>query len=163
MSDLTSDFFRQNEWATRRLIEVCRGLDDEQLCATAVGTYGSIRDTLRHLVASEAGYAFRLDPSIPRLTRDDPWPGFDALAEMVSANADAFVAGAPGARERAIRLDADTDQPYDADQAVILVQAFNHATEHRSQICTILTTLRIEPPDLSGWEWSLTVNRMWRV
>ena len=163
MTDLATDFFRQNEWATLRLIEVCRGLDDEQLGATAVGTYGSIRDTLRHLVAAEAGYAFRFDPSIRRLPKDDPWPGFDTLTEMVSANADAFVAAPPGAGERLIHLDADTDEPYDADEAVILVQAFNHATEHRSQICTILTTLGIDPPDLSGWEWSLAVNRMWRV
>ena len=75
MTDLSTDFFRQNEWATLRLIEVCRGLTDEQLSATAVGTYGSIRDTLRHLVTAEANYAFRFDPSIRRLPKDDPWPG----------------------------------------------------------------------------------------
>ena len=163
MTDLTTDFFRQNEWATQRLIEVCRGLTDEQLSATAVGTYGSIRDTLRHLVTAEANYAFRFDPSIRRLPKDDPWPGFDTLAEMVAANANAFIAAAPGAGERLIHLDVGSPEPYDADGAVILVQAFNHATEHRSQICTILTTLGIEPPDLSGWEWSLAAKRMWRV
>jgi uncharacterized damage-inducible protein DinB len=163
MSDLTTDFLRQNEWATLQLIETCRSLTDEQLAATAVGTYGSIRDTLRHIVASEAGYASRLDPSIRRLPKDDPWPGFDTLAEMVSTNTEAFVAAAPGAGERLIHLDVDTEEPFDSDEAVILVQAFNHATDHRSQICTILTALGIEPPDLSGWEWSLAAGRMWRV
>jgi uncharacterized damage-inducible protein DinB len=46
---------------------------------------------------------------------------------------------------------------------VILVQAFNHSTEHRSQICTVLTTLGIEAPELSGWEWGLAVDRMRRI
>ena len=33
----------------------------------------------------------------------------------------------------------------------LLVQAINHATEHRTQISAIITQLGIEPPDLSGW------------
>ncbi|HUU61154.1 MAG TPA: DinB family protein [Acidimicrobiia bacterium] len=163
MANLPTVFYRQNEWATLRILEVCRGLDDEHLGATAVGTYGSIRDTLRHLVASEAGYACRLgDDTIRRLAPDEPWPGFDALAEMVSAHTAVFVGAARGGTNRIIRLDPDTE-PYDSEAAVILVQAFNHATEHRSQICTILTTLGIEPPDLSGWEWGLADGRMRRV
>ena len=160
MSDLTADFYRQNEWATLQLIEACRRLSEEQLEATAVGTYGSIRATLRHLVSSEANYAFRLgEGPVRRLPPDEPWPGFDALAAMVSADAVALSAAARRDASRVIRLDPDTD-PYDSEAAVILVQAFNHATEHRSQICTILTTLGIEPPDMSGWEWGLADGRM---
>jgi uncharacterized damage-inducible protein DinB len=40
---------------------------------------------------------------------------------------------------------------------------FNHGTEHRSQVATILTTLGIEPPELSGWEWGLASDRMRKV
>jgi len=163
MSDVTADFYRQNQWATLKLIEVCRRLSEEQLGATAVGTYGSIRATLRHLVSSEANYAFRLgEAPIRRLRADEPWPGFDVLSEMVSANAAVFTAAAHGDSDRVIRLDPDTD-PYDCEAAVVLVQAFNHATEHRSQICTILTTLGIEPPEMSGWEWGLADGRMRKV
>ena len=79
---------------------------------------------------------------------------------MVAASTRAFIAAAPDAGEKLVHLDVGSAEPYDADGAVILVQAFNHATEHRSQVCTILTTLGIEPPDLSGWEWSLAVERM---
>jgi len=163
MSELVSDFYRQNEWATLKLIEVCRGLSDEQLGAAAEGTYGSIRATLRHLVSAEANYAFRVsDGKVRRLPPDEPWPGFGALAEMVSVHAAVFAGAARGDTNRVIRLDPDTD-PYDSEAAVILVQAFNHATEHRSQICTILTTLGIEPPDMSGWEWGLADGRMRKV
>ena len=35
--------------------------------------------------------------------------------------------------------------------SVILVQAINHATEHRAQAQAILTQLGIEPPAIDGW------------
>jgi uncharacterized damage-inducible protein DinB len=38
------------------LIEHRRGLVDEDLDATMPGTFGTIRDTLRHLVAADEGY-----------------------------------------------------------------------------------------------------------
>lgn len=161
MPDLPTDFFRQNEWANLTLLEACRGLTEEQLDATSTGTYGSIRDTLIHILSAEAGYARTLgrEPS-PRARYDDPWPGFDALVEMASAAADALVAVSKTESDRVVRTG---DQRFDVEAGVILVQAFHHSTEHRSQINTILTTLGIEPPDLSSWDWGLAVDRMRRV
>ena len=60
MPDLNTDFYRQNEWANLETLRIGRGLSDEQLDSTAVGTYGSIRATLQHIVGAETGYAFRL-------------------------------------------------------------------------------------------------------
>ncbi|OFW64816.1 MAG: hypothetical protein A2135_07045 [Actinobacteria bacterium RBG_16_67_15] len=60
MTDLITDLYRQNEWANLETLRICRGLSDEQLDSTAVGTYGSIRATLQHIVGAETGYAFRL-------------------------------------------------------------------------------------------------------
>ena len=47
-------------------------------------------------------------------------------------------------------------QSYALPVATIYVQAINHATEHRSQIATILTQQGVEPPDVSGWAWDAT-------
>jgi uncharacterized damage-inducible protein DinB len=33
------------------------------------------------------------------------------------------------------------------------MQAINHATEHRTQISTIITQLGLEPPDMAGWQY----------
>ncbi len=159
MSDLISDFYRQNEWANLAVIDACRGLTDERLDTPVEGTFGSIRDTLVHFIGSEGGYATRLghEPS-PRLQRDDGWPGFDALAQMASAAADSLVAAAQEASDRILRVGAENE--WDVEAGVILVQAFHHSTEHRSQVCTVLTTLGIEPPDLSSWAWGIAVGKM---
>jgi hypothetical protein len=42
---------------------------------------------------------------------------------------------------------------HDVPKAIILNQAINHATEHRSQVMSILTQLGIEPPDLDSWTY----------
>jgi uncharacterized damage-inducible protein DinB len=34
-----------------------------------------------------------------------------------------------------------------------MVQAINHATEHREQISSMLTALGVTPPDLDGWAY----------
>lgn len=162
MSELSAAFFQQNAWANRLILAACRDLTDEQLDATAVGVYGSIRDTLHHIVGAEGGYAFRLGHTGRRLMRDDPWPGFDTAGELVDAYEQAFVAACDGDPGRIIRV-GSPEEPYDVAASVLLVQAFNHGTEHRSQICSILTALGIEPPDLSGWDWGLATERMRRV
>jgi len=163
MLDLMSDLYRQNEWANLTLIEACRSLSEEQLDATAEGTFGSIRDTLVHIVRAEGGYATSLghEPS-PRLERGDPWPGLDALAEMASAAAESLIAAAVDAPVGMLRVGSET-QRFDVDPAVILVQAFHHSTEHRSQINTVFTAIGVEPLELSSWDWGLAVDRMRRV
>jgi uncharacterized damage-inducible protein DinB len=34
-----------------------------------------------------------------------------------------------------------------------LAQALHHGTDHRSQICTALTTLGVEPPSIDVWDF----------
>ena len=51
------------------------------------------------------------------------------------------------------------DQPIERDPgeqipaSVILVQAINHATEHRAHATTILSQLGIVPPPIDGWHY----------
>src|SRR5438477_12930653 len=51
---------RHGVWANEKLLDRCRALTDEQLELTVPGTYGTIRNTLAHIVASEEGYLVRL-------------------------------------------------------------------------------------------------------
>src|SRR5438132_8634561 len=80
--DLLVEFFRHNAMMNGRLMEACRRLSPEQLGATATGTYGSIGATLVHVANSQMSYAARLlERDRPEMLPEDPFPGFDAVAE----------------------------------------------------------------------------------
>src|SRR3981081_2238003 len=88
------EMFRHNTWATLRLIEHCKGLGDEHLDATIPGTYGTIRETLRHIVEAEQGYLSTLTREpflskeaaeafvVPRPLPEGPVP-LEELAERI--------------------------------------------------------------------------------
>ena len=55
-SPILTDAFRHHVWATIRVLDACAGLDAAQLTTTVPGTYGSILDTLRHIVGGDVFY-----------------------------------------------------------------------------------------------------------
>ena len=151
-TDTLTTLFRHNLWANVRILERCSGLTAEQLDATIVGAYGSIRDTLQHIVTAERSYLSRISTGQPYRRPEDapPW----ILAEMTES----VRAIGTGLIEWAPKVQAgDTVQvnwegaPRDVPKTILLTQAINHATEHRAQIMAILTQLGIQPPDLDSW------------
>jgi uncharacterized damage-inducible protein DinB len=44
-----------------------------------------------------------------------------------------------------------------------LAQALHHGTDHRSQICTALTTLGVEPPEIDVWDFGWQAERVVEV
>nr|MDQ3044026.1 DinB family protein [Chloroflexota bacterium] len=91
------DLAKHNAWATAQVISFCQKLDVPALDATAPGTFGTIIETLRHIIDSEAGYLFRLTGAWPT----HPWPddyavGLDVLAEraaVLAATLERFLDG----------------------------------------------------------------------
>ncbi len=59
------DFFTYNLWANLRLLDTCTHLSGAQLDATTKGTFGSVRETLMHMLAAEEGYARTLTGTSP--------------------------------------------------------------------------------------------------
>ena len=163
--DLTVEFLRHNTMMNGRLVEACRPLTPEQLDATATGTYGSIGATLVHMANSQVGYAARfLDPARERPERLDEhnFPGVDAVAERFDlGNAWLEEAASRAGEDRQVEVTGD-DPPgtWTMNAALLLLQAVNHATEHRSQVSTILTTLGIEPPPMDGWTFFFDSDQM---
>ena len=43
---------------------------------------------------------------------------------------------------------------------VRIAQVLHHGTDHRSQICTALTSLGIEPPAIDVWDFADTQGRL---
>ncbi len=84
-------------------------------------------------------------------------------------------ASGAGLIEWAPKVQAGDSVPIDWDDGtvvalpctILLTQAINHATEHRSQIMAILTHLGIQPPDLDAWSYfeaqrKIASIRRWR-
>src|SRR6478735_9086907 len=68
---LMRDAFAHHVWASLRLMDACLELTPEQLQTTPPGTYGSILDTTRHLVGSDASYLFVVGGgTFPRIDED---------------------------------------------------------------------------------------------
>src|SRR5690242_19270304 len=74
--------FHHNTWANLKLLDFCEGLSDEQLDATTNGTYGSIRNTIHHIVGAEVSYVRRVNGKLPAEPPPrDRFPGFPVLKE----------------------------------------------------------------------------------
>ena len=158
---LIDDAFDHHGWATACLLDACLGLTPAQLAATVPGAYGSILATLRHFVGGDHYFLAMLN--------EEPEPRLDTTSMGVKelrATADANAAGWRALLGR--QLDPDTairdvdDEGWtrDAPPGIRLAQALDHASEHRGQVCTVLTALGLEPPDLSAWRFGAESGRM---
>lgn len=153
MPSILTHFYRHNRWANQHMFEACRDLSESQLDTAVQGTYGSLRDTLVHLLRAEVGYVHRLTGKPRLFGREDPFPGIDpsleildqtgAMLEEISETLDPH---------RKIEV-GPPDDPQLVPGFVVLLQAVNHATEHRSQIATILTQIGRQPPELDMWAY----------
>jgi len=117
-------------------------------------------------VNSQVGYVPRfLATQKPEPLQQDPFPGFEALAERF-AYGDALLeeAATRAGEDLAIQVSGD-DPPgtWRMPASLILLQAVNHSTEHRSQVATILTQLQIEPPAMDGWAYFFASGHMLEV
>ncbi|UCG26253.1 MAG: DinB family protein [Chloroflexota bacterium] len=153
-ADTLTTLFSHNLWANLRLLERCAELTSEQLEATIPGAYGSIHNTLRHIVLAEQSYFSRISTGQP-LRRPENAPPL-TIAEMVESarrTGAGLIEWAPKVLAGdTVQLDWD-GTPYETPKSIILTQVINHATEHRAQVMAIMTQLGIEPPDLQAWAY----------
>ncbi|HET8910730.1 MAG TPA: DinB family protein [Ktedonobacteraceae bacterium] len=148
------DFFKYNLWANRRLLDACADLTDEQLDATTIGTFGSVREILMHLFAAEEGYAFSFTGTTPQppLKKIGNFVGFDELRRRAELSGNELIAiSEQRDMGQIFYLDEGT---YEAPAVIVAIQAISHAVDHRSQISTLLTQQGIEPPDMDSWSYN---------
>jgi uncharacterized damage-inducible protein DinB len=159
MNGALLQLFRHKTWATLRLIEYCQDLDDEHLDATIPGTYGTIRDTLRHLVDADEGYIsiltreqFRTQAEAEAFVRPDPLPDgpvpLDEFAHRIRRL---------GPRWEALVQDTglasrelSTTDGWRVPGAVVMAQTIQHADDHRSHIMSILGARGLDVPEPNG-------------
>jgi len=159
---MTEDFlvklFEHNNWANQKIIEACYILPDEQLDTEPhSATRGTIRRTLLHLVHSQMGYLSLL--TLPVEQRADVAPSFAELQESARKSGESLVTLARG---EGISLGSrlQTRDGFHTEPWVVMLQVINHATEHREQIKSMLSTLGVTPPDIDGWDYGFATNAL---
>lgn len=161
---LLADPFAHHVWATLRLIDTCLSLDPDQLGRDVPGTFGSILATMRHLVGADSSYLFALtggrapvideDQMDLRELRDAMEHNGAAWSSLVAEELDPDVV--------VVRHRDDGSESH-APMGIRLAQALHHGTDHRSQICTALTTLGVEPPEIDVWDFADQDGRLAEV
>ncbi len=159
-----ADAFGHHAWATLRLLDVCLALDDAQLATTVPGTYGSILDTIRHLVDADRSYLFVLSDGQVALNDEGSMDVAALRATMETAAADwSAVLDRQTDPDAVVTRHRDDGSQSHAPAGIRLAQAIHHGTDHRSQICTALTTLGIEPPLIDVWDYGAQDGRVSEV
>jgi uncharacterized damage-inducible protein DinB len=159
MNEVLFDAFRHHSWATKQLIAACHGLSEQQLTAPAIGSFGGILATFNHILRADAGYLRRLTGSGPAWAESrEESADLDQLAARVDENEHGWeqLLAEPLDAERVLILD---DGAYEAHAGVLIAQALYHGSAHREQICTMLSGLGTEPPDVQAWAYADATGR----
>ena len=156
-----ADAFAHHVWATLRLVDACLALSAEQLRTTVPGTYGSILETMRHLVVGDSSYLIAMTGKRSPLVDEDQMdlPGLRIAMERHGVAWSRLLARALDPDE-IFHERGDDGFERDAPMAIGLAQALQHGNDHRSQICTVLTTLGGDPPSIDVWDFGLQAGRV---
>jgi uncharacterized damage-inducible protein DinB len=160
-TSVLTTLFAHNTWANLKLLGFCERLSDGQLDATAIGCFGSIRDTLVHIVGAEVSYVERVNGKLPpRPLSGDQFPGFELLKDAARWAGDELLQLALSARQDTIVRQRPPRMLFEYKLASLIAQALSHSTEHRAQISAIITQLGMEPPDMSGWNYMEEIGEL---
>jgi uncharacterized damage-inducible protein DinB len=151
--------FEHNNWANQLIIQACSTLDEEQLDAEpSSATMGSIRETLMHLVRSQRGYLALL--TLPVEERPTSPLAFSELQESAGESGEGLLALAREEASKPLETRLRTRDGWLVEPWVVMLQAINHATEHREQIKSMLNALGVTPPELDGWTFGEAVDAL---
>lgn len=146
------EFIRYNNWANRQLLDLCAQLSADDLEASMPGAYGTILDTLAHIIRAESWYLSLFTGSRPAPSfRWEERPGVAEMTAYAVQIGDLL-------EDTILHLDPTTnvheeqgDETYDYHARAILIQIIEHGIEHRTNITTILSAQERELPELDGW------------
>jgi uncharacterized damage-inducible protein DinB len=146
------EFILYNNWANQRVLQACQNLSEDQLAAATPGAYGTIRETLEHIIQAEADY-------VGRLTGDRPQPSFRWEDQPALADLSVFAGQVADALLDAVQRIPPTHLVHEEEDGLFIdyqarhlfMQAINHGIEHRTNITTILSGLGLPAPEVDGW------------
>jgi uncharacterized damage-inducible protein DinB len=148
-------FFGHHLWATEQLLKHCLTLSPEQLALTAPGTFGSIIDTLDHLVSSDRSYlaGVTVGGRLPPLNAGGAAPLLEHLARSREGWL-TYLDSKPDFEAMVRRK----DRSYPA--WILVLQAIHHGNDHRTHAGTALLRHGLEPGDLDVWGYGIAEGKL---
>ena len=155
MNDAVIRSVRHEVWADTELLKFCASISPEQLAWTAAGTYGTIHNTLQHIVRAQRGYVGLLDGD---WDREDVPPDTERLLPVAD-----LIDKERGVGERIEKILAREFDPTrvlkltdgTVTAGIVLAQFIHHGSDHRAHVGTILGAGGVEPPNLDLWAYSI--------
>lgn len=146
------EFFQYNHWANQELMGICIRLSDVIITANIPGSYGSIRDTIAHILKAEISFLKRIHGVYPE--PDFKWENNPSLSQMMAYEASLNEAlldtlqRVPATQNVHEEGDGWT---FDYQARLIYMSVVYHGIAHRTDITTVLNNKGVSLPELDVW------------
>ncbi|HEX7491816.1 MAG TPA: hypothetical protein VF337_08960 [Candidatus Limnocylindrales bacterium] len=159
--DPISEAIEHHLWAMEKLIGHLRSLPSAASNSTAPGVYGDVMATLSHMVDADGRYLRNLEGRPPIKTGPDDDKLLDKLGYQLELQSRRWRELMRHIADVDITLPARGERPELPHATnLLLVQALHHGNDHRTEICTILTSNGFAGPDLSAWAYWLEKHKV---
>jgi uncharacterized damage-inducible protein DinB len=137
-------------WANRKLFAVLATLTPEQFTQNVAGSYGSLRNTLVHMMSAEWGWIDRCGgPSRGAVLKADDYPTFDSVIEqwgLVEGYVREFLGTlSDDDLNRVIEFSLPQSGKRAMPLGELLEHAATHGVHHRGQVALLLRVLGQAP------------------
>lgn len=150
--------YEYNSWANHRTLDSCASLTPEQFTRDLGSSFGSVRDTLVHILGAEWIWLERWHGRVPAgLPVAKDFPDLESVrrrwAEVERDLIDYIASLTPEDLQRTIQFKTLAGVPVSQPLWPCLQHLANHSTYHRGQIATLLRQLGAKPvsTDLIGF------------
>lgn len=150
MVDYVRTLYAYNTWANERVLDAAARLNPAQLVADGGASFGSVRDTLVHLVSAQRVWLDRCRHlPTPQALQPGDFPDVAALRsawERIDEEMRTFVASVDeAALSSMVRYINSAGVPNAYMLWQVLIHQANHAMQHRSEVAMLLTSYGFSP------------------
>lgn len=145
---------RYHRWANARLYAACAKLGQEELARPRPSFFGSILATLNHGLVGDRLWMGRFEGepcgdivSLDQILHPD-FDGLLAAREAFDQHIVEFFNRFEGRLDRPFRYRTMAGEETHSNLGWAALHMFNHATHHRGQVHTLLSSTSAEPPSL---------------